>query len=164
MCKLEHLFWSFQEPKMRPSCEIVADSPALGARHWVSTGTSSGLPGSSRGPIRGASCGETYWERTPGRSSKLPGLQTDPEIVTRLLLGGQDAVESALEKLAEKHRQEIEKERRDGGDRRWLLTFCAFWSWFRSLYFCICNCNWNWNWNFCCWLRKEELDRLPVTV
>ena len=73
MCKLEHLFWSFQEPKMRPSCEIVADSPALGARHWVSTGTSSGLPGSSRGPICGASCCETYWERTPGRSSKLPG-------------------------------------------------------------------------------------------
>ncbi|KAL0004134.1 hypothetical protein SO802_011695 [Lithocarpus litseifolius] len=45
-------------------------------------------------------------------------FETDPEIVTRLLLGGQDAVESALEKLAEKHRQEIEKERRVGGDRR----------------------------------------------
>ncbi|XP_075659878.1 uncharacterized protein LOC142629723 [Castanea sativa] len=45
-------------------------------------------------------------------------FETDPEIVTRLLLGGQDAVESALDKLAEKHRQEIEKERRDGGDRR----------------------------------------------
>ena len=30
-------------------------------------------------------------------------FETDPEIVTRLLLGGQDAVESALEKLAEKH-------------------------------------------------------------
>ncbi|KAK4598203.1 hypothetical protein RGQ29_015612 [Quercus rubra] len=45
-------------------------------------------------------------------------FKTDPEIVTRLLLGGRDAVESALEKLAEKHRQEIEKERRDGGDRR----------------------------------------------
>ena len=87
-------------------------------------------------------------------------FETDPDIVTRLLLGGQDAVESALEKLAEKHRQEIEKERRDGGDRRWLLTFCTFWSWFRSLYFCICNCNWN----FCCWLRNEELNRLPVTV
>ncbi|XP_050271233.1 uncharacterized protein LOC126714875 [Quercus robur] len=43
-------------------------------------------------------------------------FETDPEIVTRLLLGGQDAVESALEKLAKKQRQEIEKERRDGGD------------------------------------------------
>ena len=43
-------------------------------------------------------------------------FETDPEIVTRLLLGGQDAMESALKKLAEKQRQEIEKERRDGGD------------------------------------------------
>ena len=81
-------------------------------------------------------------------------FETDPEIVTRLLLGGQDAVESALEKLSEKHRQEIEKERREGGDRRWLLTFCAFWSWFRSLYFCICNCNCNWNWNFLLLVEK----------
>ena len=45
-------------------------------------------------------------------------FETNPEIVTWLLLGGQDAVESALEKLAKKHRQEIEKERCDGGDRR----------------------------------------------
>ena len=45
-------------------------------------------------------------------------FEIDPEIVTWLLLGGQDAVESALEKLAEKQRQEIEKERCDGGDRR----------------------------------------------
>uniref|UniRef100_A0A7N2MAP8 Uncharacterized protein n=1 Tax=Quercus lobata TaxID=97700 RepID=A0A7N2MAP8_QUELO len=43
-------------------------------------------------------------------------FETDPEIVTWLLLGGQDAVESTLEKLAEKQRQEIEKERCDGGD------------------------------------------------
>ena len=45
-------------------------------------------------------------------------FETDPEIVTRLLLGGQEALESALEKLAEKHRQEIEKERGGGGDQR----------------------------------------------
>lgn len=43
-------------------------------------------------------------------------LERDPEIVTRLLIGGRDAVQSALEKLAEKQRQQIEKER-GGGDR-----------------------------------------------
>ncbi|KAL4650289.1 hypothetical protein ACB092_01G076500 [Castanea dentata] len=41
-------------------------------------------------------------------------FETDPKIVTRLLFGGQDAVESALEKLTERHRQEIEKEHRGG--------------------------------------------------
>lgn len=45
-------------------------------------------------------------------------FEKDPEIVTRLLIGGRDAVESALEKLAEKQRQQIEKERGHGGDRR----------------------------------------------
>ncbi|GMN48788.1 hypothetical protein TIFTF001_017955 [Ficus carica] len=44
-------------------------------------------------------------------------FETDPEIVTRLLIGGRDAVQSALDKLIEKQRQEIEKER-GGGDRR----------------------------------------------
>ncbi|KAH9693548.1 complex 1 protein containing protein expressed [Citrus sinensis] len=42
-------------------------------------------------------------------------FEKDPEIVTRLLIGGRDAVQSALEKLAEKQRQQIDKE---GGDRR----------------------------------------------
>ncbi|KAJ9165918.1 hypothetical protein P3X46_020731 [Hevea brasiliensis] len=32
-------------------------------------------------------------------------FEKDPEIVTRLLIGGRDAVQSALEKLAEKQRQ-----------------------------------------------------------
>ncbi|XP_022769256.1 uncharacterized protein LOC111312849 [Durio zibethinus] len=44
-------------------------------------------------------------------------FEKDPEIVTRLLIGGRDAVQSALEKLAEKQRQQIEKER-SGADRR----------------------------------------------
>lgn len=43
-------------------------------------------------------------------------FEKDPEIITRLLIGGRDAVQSALDKLAEKQRQQIEKERngRDG--------------------------------------------------
>ncbi|KAF8022652.1 hypothetical protein BT93_F0232 [Corymbia citriodora subsp. variegata] len=41
-------------------------------------------------------------------------FERDPEVVTRLLIGGRDAVEAALEKLAEKHRQQIEKDRGDG--------------------------------------------------
>ncbi|XP_065881937.1 uncharacterized protein [Euphorbia lathyris] len=46
-------------------------------------------------------------------------FEKDPEIVTRLLIGGRDAVDSALEKLVEKQRQQIEKERGGGGgDRR----------------------------------------------
>lgn len=45
-------------------------------------------------------------------------FETDPEIVTRLLIGGREAVNSALEKLAEKQRQQIEKERGGGGDTR----------------------------------------------
>ncbi|GLT34392.1 hypothetical protein SLA2020_089100 [Shorea laevis] len=43
--------------------------------------------------------------------------EKDPEIITRLLIGGRDAIESALEKLAEKQRQQIAQER-GGGDRR----------------------------------------------
>ncbi|MBA0766836.1 hypothetical protein Gotri_015838 [Gossypium trilobum] len=41
-------------------------------------------------------------------------FEKDPEVVTRLLIGGRDAVESALEKLAEKQRHQIQKERGDG--------------------------------------------------
>jgi hypothetical protein len=44
-------------------------------------------------------------------------FETDPEIVTRLLIGGRDAVQSALDKLVEKQRQQIERDR-GGGDRR----------------------------------------------
>ena len=44
-------------------------------------------------------------------------FEKDPETVTRLLIGGRDAVQSTLEKLAEKQRQQIEKER-GGGDGR----------------------------------------------
>ncbi|KAI4328577.1 hypothetical protein L6164_020917 [Bauhinia variegata] len=42
-------------------------------------------------------------------------IETDPEIVTRLLIGGREAVESALDKLVEKQRQQIERERDAGG-------------------------------------------------
>ena len=47
-------------------------------------------------------------------------FETDPEIVTRLLIGGRDAVQSAIDKLIEKQQQQIEKDRRGGGnaDRR----------------------------------------------
>ncbi|KAJ4721503.1 Complex 1 LYR protein [Melia azedarach] len=45
-------------------------------------------------------------------------FEKDPETVNRLLIGGRDAVQSALEKLAEKQRQQIEKERGGGGDGR----------------------------------------------
>lgn len=44
-------------------------------------------------------------------------FETDPEVVTRLLIGGHDAVQSALDQLVEKQKQQIEKER-GGGDRR----------------------------------------------
>ncbi|CAN1355227.1 hypothetical protein LINPERPRIM_LOCUS43645 [Linum perenne] len=42
-------------------------------------------------------------------------FEKDPEIVTRLLINGREAVESALEKLAEKQRLQIEKERGGNG-------------------------------------------------
>ncbi|KDP33252.1 hypothetical protein JCGZ_13092 [Jatropha curcas] len=45
-------------------------------------------------------------------------FEKDPEIVTRLIIGGRDAVQSALEKLAEKQRQQIEKEQKSGGNHR----------------------------------------------
>ncbi|GAB4836966.1 hypothetical protein Ancab_001880 [Ancistrocladus abbreviatus] len=43
-------------------------------------------------------------------------FEKDPEVVTRLLIGGRDAVRQALEKLAEKQRQQIEKERDERGN------------------------------------------------
>nr|VDD64586.1 unnamed protein product [Brassica oleracea] len=39
-------------------------------------------------------------------------FETDPEIVTRLLIGGSDAVSSALDKLAEKQKELIERKTR----------------------------------------------------
>ncbi|WCJ35061.1 LYR family of Fe/S cluster biogenesis protein [Euphorbia peplus] len=47
-------------------------------------------------------------------------FEKDVEVVTRLIIGGRDAVEEAIEKLVEKQRMEIEKERGRGGagDRR----------------------------------------------
>ena len=44
-------------------------------------------------------------------------FETDPEIVTRLLIGGREAVQSTLDKLVEKQRQQIEMERGGGGPR-----------------------------------------------
>ncbi|KAJ4909238.1 LYR family of Fe/S cluster biogenesis protein [Raphanus sativus] len=38
-------------------------------------------------------------------------FETDPEVITRLLIGGSDAVSSALDKLAEKQREMIELEK-----------------------------------------------------
>ncbi|KAM2065782.1 hypothetical protein EV2_043538 [Malus domestica] len=43
-------------------------------------------------------------------------FETDPEVITRLLIGGHDAVQSAIDKLAEKQRQQIQKERGGGQD------------------------------------------------
>ncbi|XP_047325296.1 uncharacterized protein LOC124929074 [Impatiens glandulifera] len=40
-------------------------------------------------------------------------FEKDPEVITRLLIGGHDAVQSAIEKLIEKQQIQIEKERRD---------------------------------------------------
>ncbi|CAM8935877.1 unnamed protein product [Rhodiola kirilowii] len=45
-------------------------------------------------------------------------FETDPEVITRLLIGGHDAVQSAIEKLVEKQKAEVEKEKAGGGDRR----------------------------------------------
>nr|GEU42979.1 complex 1 LYR protein [Tanacetum cinerariifolium] len=40
-------------------------------------------------------------------------FEKDPEVITRLLLGGHDAVQAALDKLVEKQRQQIAKEQAD---------------------------------------------------
>ncbi|KAE9458688.1 hypothetical protein C3L33_09382, partial [Rhododendron williamsianum] len=44
-------------------------------------------------------------------------FERDPEIVTRLLIGGRDAVQSALDKLAEKQREQIDKQKGDRNRR-----------------------------------------------
>jgi len=41
-------------------------------------------------------------------------FETDPEVIARLLVGGRDAVETAVDKAVEKHRQLLE--RRSNGD------------------------------------------------
>ncbi|KAL3639013.1 hypothetical protein CASFOL_016920 [Castilleja foliolosa] len=38
-------------------------------------------------------------------------FEKDPEVITRLIIGGRDAVEAALDKLVEKQKQQIDKER-----------------------------------------------------
>ncbi|KAK4429437.1 hypothetical protein Salat_1244100 [Sesamum alatum] len=40
-------------------------------------------------------------------------FEKDPEVITRLLIGGREAVQAALDKLVEKQKQQIEKERND---------------------------------------------------
>ncbi|XP_020237360.1 uncharacterized protein LOC109816688 [Cajanus cajan] len=37
-------------------------------------------------------------------------FETDPEIVTRLLIGGREALHSTIDKLADKHKQQIQKD------------------------------------------------------
>nr|XP_043634528.1 uncharacterized protein LOC122605639 [Erigeron canadensis]XP_043634529.1 uncharacterized protein LOC122605639 [Erigeron canadensis] len=44
-------------------------------------------------------------------------FEKDPEVITRLLIGGHDAVQSAIDKLVEKQKQQIAKENADH-DRR----------------------------------------------
>ncbi|KAI3922550.1 hypothetical protein MKX01_006239 [Papaver californicum] len=45
-------------------------------------------------------------------------FEKDPEIITKLLIGGRDAVESSLEKLAEKQKQEILKQEQNQNNNR----------------------------------------------
>ncbi|KAG9144432.1 hypothetical protein Leryth_022941 [Lithospermum erythrorhizon] len=44
-------------------------------------------------------------------------FETDPEVINRLLIGGNDAVQAAIDKLVEKQKQQIEKERVDPNRR-----------------------------------------------
>ncbi|KAL9225747.1 hypothetical protein vseg_001637 [Gypsophila vaccaria] len=41
-------------------------------------------------------------------------FEKDPEVITRLLIGGRDAVQAAIDKLAEKQREQIQKEQKGG--------------------------------------------------
>lgn len=49
-------------------------------------------------------------------------FEKDPEVITRLLIGGHDAVQAALDKLVEKQKQQIEKEQNDL-NRFWVITW-----------------------------------------
>lgn len=40
-------------------------------------------------------------------------FEKDPEVVTRLLIGGRDAVQAAIDKLVEKQKQQIEKDKNE---------------------------------------------------
>ncbi|XP_075486917.1 uncharacterized protein LOC142526421 isoform X1 [Primulina tabacum] len=40
-------------------------------------------------------------------------LENDPEIITRLIIGGRDAVQAAIDKVVEKQRRQIDNERND---------------------------------------------------
>ncbi|XP_057790688.1 uncharacterized protein LOC131007788 [Salvia miltiorrhiza] len=42
-------------------------------------------------------------------------FEKDPEVVTRLLIGGRDAVQAAIDKLVEKQKHQIDKERNQSG-------------------------------------------------
>ncbi|KAL8524191.1 hypothetical protein ACS0TY_013965 [Phlomoides rotata] len=44
-------------------------------------------------------------------------FEKDPEVITRLLIGGRDAVQAALDKLVEKQKQQLEKERNESRGR-----------------------------------------------
>lgn len=44
-------------------------------------------------------------------------FEKDPEVITRLLIGGQEAVQTALDKLVEKQKQQIERERNESRGR-----------------------------------------------
>ncbi|KAI3724527.1 hypothetical protein L2E82_36308 [Cichorium intybus] len=44
-------------------------------------------------------------------------FEKDPEVITRLLIGGHDAVQAALDKLVEKQREQIAKEKADRDSR-----------------------------------------------
>ncbi|CAA0831081.1 LYR family of Fe/S cluster biogenesis protein [Striga hermonthica] len=44
-------------------------------------------------------------------------FEKDPEVVTRLIIGGQEAVQAAIDKLVEKQKQQVEKERNESRRR-----------------------------------------------
>ncbi|OIW14807.1 hypothetical protein TanjilG_05428 [Lupinus angustifolius] len=44
-------------------------------------------------------------------------FETDPEIVTRLVIGGREALESTIDKVVEKQKEQLQKERGGGGQR-----------------------------------------------
>ncbi|XP_010247976.1 PREDICTED: uncharacterized protein LOC104590903 [Nelumbo nucifera] len=44
-------------------------------------------------------------------------LERDPEVITRLLIGGRDAVQAAIDKLVEKQKQQITQDQRNGDHR-----------------------------------------------
>ncbi|KAE9586701.1 hypothetical protein Lal_00004925 [Lupinus albus] len=51
------------------------------------------------------------------REFEAAKFETDPEIVTRLVIGGREALESTIDKVVEKQKQQLQKERGGGGQR-----------------------------------------------